>query len=235
MSPEIEAEVVRMRSEENLLHRQIADRVGCSVSLVGQILKKHNASTPDARRVEWPIEQMRHWYEVEGLTIEQIGAKLGQSRVATNKALKRHGIPLRRRGPKDGELHTGWKGGRHLNKDGYIEVYQPNHPFARKGNRRVLEHRLVMEQMIGRYLEPGEVVHHKNGDKQDNRPENLELFANNGDHLAATLVGQCPKWTEDGKRRIQEGVRKAVQQRASRRRSTPDDPASTQTIDHPEA
>ena len=41
----------------------------------------------------------------------------------------------------------------------------------------IMEHRVVMEQMIGRYLEKHETVHHKNGDRKDNRPENLELWS----------------------------------------------------------
>lgn len=38
------------------------------------------------------------------------------------------------------------------------------------------EHRVVVENQIGRTLTPSEVVHHKNGDRRDNRPENLEVM-----------------------------------------------------------
>jgi hypothetical protein len=55
-----------------------------------------------------------------------------------------------------------------------------------------------MEKHIGRHLTPDEVVHHKNGDKQDNRIENLELFDTNAKHLADTLVGHCPNWSPRG-------------------------------------
>jgi hypothetical protein len=50
----------------------------------------------------------------------------------------------------------------------------PGHPRA-QGNY-VFEHVLVMEKMLGRYLLPGENVHHRNDVKGDNRPENLELW-----------------------------------------------------------
>lgn len=62
-------------------------------------------------------------------------------------------------------------------KRGYIVLRIP----AQNGSpvRQILEHRYVMEQHLGRELEPKETVHHKNGDKQDNSLENLELFGGN--------------------------------------------------------
>lgn len=77
-----------------------------------------------------------------------------------------------------GFKHYNWNGGKKTSK-GYIFVHLPEHPNAVAG-KYVLEHRLVMEKELGRYLRPNETVHHKNGIKDDNRPENLELW--NGAH-----------------------------------------------------
>ena len=60
-------------------------------------------------------------------------------------------------------------------------VYSPNHPNVTKLGY-ILEHRLVMEKKIGRYLKPREVVHHINKDREDNRLENLELTPNQAKH-----------------------------------------------------
>lgn len=68
-----------------------------------------------------------------------------------------------------------WKGGRNKHAAGYIKALAKGHPAADK-NGYVMEHRLVMEQTIGRLLLPHERVHHKNGKRDDNRPENLELW-----------------------------------------------------------
>jgi hypothetical protein len=61
-------------------------------------------------------------------------------------------------------------------KDRYLVIDSPNHPNATKAGK-VLEHRLVMSSHLQRALLPHETVHHKNGDRQDNRLENLELWS----------------------------------------------------------
>lgn len=95
---------------------------------------------------------------------------------------------------KKGHLAPGWKGGRYTTeRDKYIYVWAPDHPNAKKSGKGtggyVLEHRLVMEKVLGRYLLPEEDVNHINGIKDDNRPENLALVS----HFAHYEKHGCPK------------------------------------------
>jgi HNH endonuclease len=53
-------------------------------------------------------------------------------------------------------------------------IYTPEHPMADKSGR-VTEHRLVMSRVVGRSLNRDEWVHHKDGNRQNNEPSNLEL------------------------------------------------------------
>jgi hypothetical protein len=85
---------------------------------------------------------------------------------------------VRQRSPVDPSKSPRYKQGRIVRK-GYIWIYKPDHPTIQNRNNKkkyILEHRLVMEQVLGRLLEPYEQVHHINGIPSDNRPENLELW-----------------------------------------------------------
>ena len=84
-------------------------------------------------------------------------------------------------GQNKGKLNCNWKGGRTKHMDGYICILNKQHPAA-DYRGYVLEHRLVMEQHIGRYLTKDEIVHHINGIKNDNRIENLQLM-NRAEHM----------------------------------------------------
>jgi hypothetical protein len=74
-----------------------------------------------------------------------------------------------------GKKAAHWRGGRYVTAEGYVKVYAPDHPESHGRGGYVMEHRLVMEQVLGRRLVKGESVHHINGQHGDNRPENLQL------------------------------------------------------------
>lgn len=85
-----------------------------------------------------------------------------------------------------GPDHPGWRGGRHVMTLGYVRVAPPKeHPLAAMADKggRVYEHRWVMACSLGRLLSRDEEVHHINGDKQDNRLENLKLTSKR-EHIA---------------------------------------------------
>lgn len=179
------------------------------------------------RNIDYPVDQIRKWIAI-GWTQQRIADHLNPldpriTAKAIYKVCRKHGIKCQRTGPRSGEGHPEWKGGRTTHKHGYVRVYCPEHPSCVQKNERraakanggyypknryVWEHRLVMEKKIGRYLHPKEVVHHLNGIKSDNRPDNLVLFSSNAEHLAVDLAGKCPKWSKRGAARIQAGVQK---------------------------
>lgn len=82
----------------------------------------------------------------------------------------RHGHWLR---AQSGPTLPQWKGGRHY-QDGYVLIWQPDHPNA--CGSYVFEHILVAERAIGRAIQKGETVHHRNHIRDDNRPENLQVM-----------------------------------------------------------
>lgn len=88
-----------------------------------------------------------------------------------------------------GEKNPIWKGGRFIDKhDGYVWIHRPSHPLAKK-NGYVREHRFVMSEYIGRPLTRCECIHHINGNRSDNRIENL-LIVSHADHMRLEHTGR---------------------------------------------
>ena len=86
-----------------------------------------------------------------------------------------------------GEKCPTWKGGKKITPNGYVQILKKGY----KGtdyNGYIFEHRYIMERQIDRYLNKNEVVHHVNGDKTDNRIENLKLMTNS-EHTIFHNVG----------------------------------------------
>lgn len=84
-----------------------------------------------------------------------------------------------------------WPGSGYLTKQGYMTYKRKGHPCADK-NGRCQEHHLVMYEHLGRPLKDGEEVHHKNGIRNDNRIENLELWSKS--HPPGQRVEDKLKW-----------------------------------------
>lgn len=81
---------------------------------------------------------------------------------------------------------------RYTDSSGYVWLRQPD-------GSRIAEHRLVMQEILGRELRSGESVHHKNGVRDDNRPENLELWVKSpryGQRASDLICPHCdqPYW-----------------------------------------
>lgn len=125
----------------------------------------------EERRIDINDQQVRDWFNA-GMTAAEMAQLIGCSTYPIKSALKRLDLrrPAKRRlGIGSGMNNPQWKGGRRIRTDGYVMIW------TQSGER--LEHQVVMEQHIGRALKRGEIVHHRNGDKQDNTIENLELMS----------------------------------------------------------
>ncbi|SMB97718.1 Homeodomain-like domain-containing protein [Thermanaeromonas toyohensis ToBE] len=114
-----------------------------------------------------------------GYTLTEVGDALGIDRITVYRWLVKYGIKRRPNHARPGvmarERNPQWKGGR-SRKDGYIVVNVPN------SKRYLPEHRIIIEQHLGRKLQSDEIVHHVNERRDDNRLENLVVIKR-ADHM----------------------------------------------------
>lgn len=148
-----------------------------------------------AKLEEWKTDEevfkrtLRKLYVEEDLTAAETANQMGISVYFVKNYMRKFGIKRRSRGQRAGKRSMRWKGGR-IRKNGYVMIWSPDHPSRQESTERyVFEHRLVMEAYIGRHLEAHEVVHHKNGVRDDNRIENLEL-TDQKNHIRQHFVGK---------------------------------------------
>jgi beta-galactosidase/beta-glucuronidase len=147
----------------------LGKQFGCDAKSISRRLKKLGVKARPFSTKGIPFSRLGYHHSIETkekLRQAHLGKKLTEEHRLKVIQTLNHGT---------GNGNNVWKGGKVLSKDGYVYVRQPDHPNA-LANGYVREHRLVMETKLGRLLEEHEVVHHINGFKDDNRPENLELL-----------------------------------------------------------
>ena len=158
------AELARRHGTNVVTIRNVIRRQGC-VPLRGK------PGSPQRQFTDDEVAQIVARYEA-GESQEKIAESFHASQPRISRTLRAVGI---RSGHtwKEGQRHPNWKGGRAI-VHGYVHVHEPDSPMA-NSQGYVQEHRLVMAQALGRPLTSRETVHHLNGDKMDNRIENLQL------------------------------------------------------------
>jgi hypothetical protein len=165
-SDQQEIEIERQYREEEVSCETLGRRWGCSSWTIWNIIRKRGETRTykEAGNTESCLELQ----------------KQNNSTVRGEMKGEKH--------PMFGVDHSGkncpaWKGGRWKDDGNYIHIYSPKHPNCNHQGY-VLEHRLIMEAHLGRFLTEEEVVHHINEIPDDNRIENLQLFESNGEHIS---------------------------------------------------
>lgn len=210
----LEVQAVRDLLKQGKKHTEIAALLGVSKDRVSRFCSVHNLLSRRPPPPAVDLDALRRLIEAEKMPQAKAAELLGVSQSTVERWCKKLRLETQQVGSRPGEQHQFWSGGRRL-VGRYWYVYAPLHPFATK-HKVVAEHRLVMEKKLRRYLDPSEVVHHKDGDPRNNHPDNLEVFQTNAEHLRHELTGRVPNWTPEGRARTLEGARQKNRRPASK-------------------
>ena len=133
----------------------------------------------------------------------EIAEQVGLSPRYVRRILQRFDLPRLADGGRSGENNHQFVSGRRVGTCGYVLISVPAEYLSGRTRKNriskvMFEHRFVLEQALGRYLLPSEIVDHKDGLTLHNAPDNLRLFQSNGEHLRETLTGKVPLWSDAG-------------------------------------
>lgn len=167
-------------------YTDIARRLGVNNVTIRNVVRRNGgAMRRQAPRLTPDREGQILRAYLSGVAISRIATELSVARATVFDVAARNGAPRRDRSGPGG---ANWGGGRRRRGDGYIGVWVSSEdPMAcmRRHGNYVLEHRLVMARHLGRPLREDETVHHINGNRSDNRLENLQLRqGHHGPHQA---------------------------------------------------
>jgi hypothetical protein len=177
--PKVPSEKQQARMRASLrgraLHRSDETRAKISAALAGRILS-------DEHR-----ERIRAALSGRTVSAETLARMRASNRSSDQDVRDKMSIAARKRPPmsditkakiraaNQGDKNPSWRGGNSIDGGGYARTLV-------NGCIYLLNHRLVMEKHLGRKLQTGEVVHHVNHDRKDNRIENLALCSNRKAH-----------------------------------------------------
>lgn len=162
-------ETISLYVNEKMPMYKVAGKLGVSVGFVFNTLKSNGVKS---RKTSDYTRGRKHTKEVR-----EIISKTHKGKVLSPETRKK--ISEGHKGKY--RIKTEFGGHRKERDDGYLAVYCPEHPNA-SADGYVMEHRLVIEKILGRYLEPDEVVHHIDENRKNNEPSNLSIFRNLKDH-----------------------------------------------------
>ena len=187
--------------EESRSTTKVAALLGVGVTTVHRVLKKKGIAVNGlheyrqsaylktgkayAPKYQGSTEEILEMYK-GGLSIKEIAKKIGRSSNVVALRVKRAGIS--RKWQASGPDHSMWQGGRMDDGQGYIKVWveaDSTMSSMRDGAGYIKEHRLVLARKIGRPLLASETVHHIDGNRSNNTPDNLQLRqGKHGNHTA---------------------------------------------------